>query len=921
MKAIITSLFVALGFYNLNAQTDTIYFDQSWQPTVKENASFYRLPYVPSGNGYLLRDFFISRAKQFEGISLSTESEQYDGKATWYYENGNLEQVAEYKNGLLDGEFISYDENGNQLSKGIYKENVPYEGSFCDMDQLLIRVSNYGNGEFKNAVTSELKTESKARIEVNVSDFSSQSGEIVFYGINGDKIGKLIVKDNQPYEGVNVEYFYNPMTVASITEVSGGEYKSPKKYFYRNGNIKELDYFKDDYYNVSKTVYFNTNGNMTDSLVFSDGSPLSGTKIEFFNTYDNPGAEDKIKTISTYKNGEIEGIYKYYYPNGTLQYETSFNQGVEKGDRITYDSLGNKLYTLSFKDGEPWTGIQKSENTVTSYKNGERIEEKSYYDNGQLMLSYNSDGLELAYDSNGNEISRMQYKDGLPYDGTKIEIYYGEIYSITVYSGGNLKKSTSYSAGKPSYIVDYNNDGGYAKETTFYSSGFIFKEINYNSDGYEDFIIYYDKNGNQLGKLSKNNHGEYEGDMFEFDDENLTEHNLYKDGVAIRTWKCQNGKLVSDVQYNGPSLFYDLSNNKKYTCTYKDGEPYEGEKIEFDADYNGITEISNYKNGKLDGEYIGYEFIYNQDDASDEKGRLVPEYKIFYRNGEKEGVEKNYTQGKLIKEMEYSNGMLNGNYEVYDLDGKLLSTMLYKDDYPYEGTSIEYDYYDNRISSIICYKDGKQEGEQKYYDYGELSRIEYYEEGNLVWEKTYNNGKEYLLNYKDYVAYSGLRYESYNYSLLEYADGNQVSIKTFTDGEMNNLSSLEIFEGEKSLKTSFYTNGKKKDEIEFSGYNKEGTAVFYNTGGKQIASGVYSGDYPLSGSFVYFSDTTVENYLLMQIENNSLKATEYVNGKPERNTQYNSNSNFEDVSQLIQKFLLTLKTMFEEYNIDLNNGW
>ncbi|TDO83670.1 MORN repeat protein [Flavobacterium chryseum] len=45
-------------------------------------------------------------------------------KATYYYENGKVQQEGFYKEGKLDGVWVSYDENGNKLAVGEYTDGV-----------------------------------------------------------------------------------------------------------------------------------------------------------------------------------------------------------------------------------------------------------------------------------------------------------------------------------------------------------------------------------------------------------------------------------------------------------------------------------------------------------------------------------------------------------------------------------------------------------------------------------------------------------------------------------------------------------------------------------------------------------------------------------------------------------------------------
>lgn len=41
-------------------------------------------------------------------------------KATYYYENGKVQQEGFFKDGKLDGVWVAFDENGNKKSTGVY---------------------------------------------------------------------------------------------------------------------------------------------------------------------------------------------------------------------------------------------------------------------------------------------------------------------------------------------------------------------------------------------------------------------------------------------------------------------------------------------------------------------------------------------------------------------------------------------------------------------------------------------------------------------------------------------------------------------------------------------------------------------------------------------------------------------------------
>jgi len=59
-----------------------------------------------------------------QGNSPVLEAEGQLVKATYYYENGNVQQVGYFKDGKLDGKWTSYDVNGNVSAIAEYTNGV-----------------------------------------------------------------------------------------------------------------------------------------------------------------------------------------------------------------------------------------------------------------------------------------------------------------------------------------------------------------------------------------------------------------------------------------------------------------------------------------------------------------------------------------------------------------------------------------------------------------------------------------------------------------------------------------------------------------------------------------------------------------------------------------------------------------------------
>lgn len=81
-------------------------------------------------------------------------------KATYYYENGNVQQQGFFKDGKLDGVWVSYDEKGNKLAVGEYTDGMKTgkwiffnEKSLCEVAYENSQVSSVKNLQ-KNALAN-----------------------------------------------------------------------------------------------------------------------------------------------------------------------------------------------------------------------------------------------------------------------------------------------------------------------------------------------------------------------------------------------------------------------------------------------------------------------------------------------------------------------------------------------------------------------------------------------------------------------------------------------------------------------------------------------------------------------------------------------------------------------------------------------
>ena len=81
-------------------------------------------------------------------------------KATYYYDNGKVQQEGFFKDGKLDGVWVSYDEKGNKVAVGEYTDGLKTgkwiffnEKSLCEVAYENSRISSVKNLQ-KNALAN-----------------------------------------------------------------------------------------------------------------------------------------------------------------------------------------------------------------------------------------------------------------------------------------------------------------------------------------------------------------------------------------------------------------------------------------------------------------------------------------------------------------------------------------------------------------------------------------------------------------------------------------------------------------------------------------------------------------------------------------------------------------------------------------------
>lgn len=103
-----------------------------------------------------------------------------------------------------------------------------------------------------------------------------------------------------------------------------------------------------------------------------------------------------LKREITYQNGKVEGIYRTFYEDGSLHQERHFKNGLLHGVFKAYDEFGIPYFEMTYKDGVKHgieSGFYKSGVVEYQdvYEEGVRVSRATFDEGGELKFKHSSE--------------------------------------------------------------------------------------------------------------------------------------------------------------------------------------------------------------------------------------------------------------------------------------------------------------------------------------------------------------------------------------------------------------------------------------------------------------------------------------------------------------------------------------------------
>jgi len=240
------------------------------------------------------------------------------------FKKGILIEEGLYKNGLINGKFKEFDENGDITSLSDFKNGVESDGidinrtvdgkksglwQKFDKDGNLIQQEIYLNGQL---VTNEGKCGAPFNFEKT-------------YFINGQLKSQYIIQEGYK-NGIQTNY-----------DALGNKLAS---YSYKNDTLLAKGWLTSEGVKDSLWEYYNVNNTPAYEGSYKEGKK-EGLWIYYF---DDGNVEQKGKYRENLPNGE----WLWYYPNGQLRRQENFYRGKYEGEVKDFDEKGNIIQDRNF---------------------------------------------------------------------------------------------------------------------------------------------------------------------------------------------------------------------------------------------------------------------------------------------------------------------------------------------------------------------------------------------------------------------------------------------------------------------------------------------------------------------------------------------------------------------------------------------
>ena len=476
-------------------------------------------------------------------------------------------------------------------------------------------------------------------------------------------------------DGYN-KFYYKSGNLASEGTMRAGKPDGYWKNYHKTGGLKSEGNRK-DYLLDSIWKFYDENEKLTLEINYK-----AGKKNGFRYTFQGD------ETTKEYFVNDVKQDYSYVlFASGKIKMKIPFNDGLEIGRAIEYDSSGNIIQLIIYKKGYV---VERERINRYDAKNMPHGKWKWFFDE-EILQSEGSfkHGLKNGYfkefDRDGNLLSAKKFVNGEEIEKAE------ELVKLDIrrdyYPNGNLKVVATYNEnGVPEGVRREYNPDGEVKKAYVFRKGKIVEEGIFTDAGEKEgnWKEYY-PNGDLKAIGSYQNDNKQGQWKYYYPSGQLEQIGKFVDGKpdSVWHWYYQSSELLREEHfYNGLS---------------------DGLLTEFSEDGLVITR-GDFIEGKKEGVWV-YTVGDNRDEIEYIDGLRNGMFKSYYKditisyegkfvddlpNGEHKWY---WVNAKIKKQGKYVMGRKTGDWKKFDFDGMPIITVSYQNgkEIKYDGVSVDMD--------------------------------------------------------------------------------------------------------------------------------------------------------------------------------------------------------------------------------------
>lgn len=265
---------------------------------------------------------------------INSAGNLYNGLGKWYYGNGQVQKTGSYRNGYFVGEWKWFHPNGELAKVGSYGLIEPV-GTWKEY---------HTNGKPKAVYTFLEGERHGAYQDFYESGQVSDSGQYYLGQLHGKR---YFIQENGEINHVRiydhgriVGYVKKPDAKGNgeVVKIENGT--ADVKSFYPNGKVaRQYQLVNGDF--QGRYLQYNPDGSLSYESNYKDDNRMGVVK----SYYQNGSLKRKESRVDGYLHGTVEE----YHPNGKLKVKMNYDLGRLNGEYLVYDESGTLIHKYLYR--------------------------------------------------------------------------------------------------------------------------------------------------------------------------------------------------------------------------------------------------------------------------------------------------------------------------------------------------------------------------------------------------------------------------------------------------------------------------------------------------------------------------------------------------------------------------------------------